>query len=513
LGLMDPENDQSNSDSPVTSDRKPMISLQTEGIIEGMAAAILLREGIESRNWFFIGIGLIAAYFAFQHFRKMFKQSVDIDAAHSVYVKSGAARKSYLKDGSIPIDTQTGLPMDGLVEKDDMQEYESDDAAYEAALKGDDTPEPPPDEEVALLDAARNAYLKDGSIPIDPQTGLPVEGLVEKGDMQEYESDDAAYEAALKEDSGPIDSQTELPRDGQEEESDGQESIPPYAALKNGSAPIIDPRTGSPMGEADEESLKDGSTPTDGTTGLAPDGQHMAETGTDNSLFREKCATYAVIFSTIGLISIVIIAAIVIASQKSLDFRILLNIFHIPNLEILVPVSFLCTLASLILVIIVIVKSPTEEPGLTQTASIAIGMIASSVLAFIILPSFMRLSDPGKQYEATKNLRKLYLAEKIHYFRHGKFSSNYQEMLQMYATNWYSFFFSEDGHVYAQLRPVRELPGGIKAYIKDDSFQVVAAGQIDNDEVPDVWMINEHGELKHVIDDMKIDNWDQLKKP
>ena len=48
-----------------------------------------------------------------------------------------------------------------------------------------------------------------------------------------------------------------------------------------------------------------------------------------------------------------------------------------------------------------------------------------------------------------------------------------------------------------------ELPKDIEAYVRANGFQIVAVGNPDNDDSPDVWVINEKKELKNPYDDAK----------
>ena len=100
------------------------------------------------------------------------------------------------------------------------------------------------------------------------------------------------------------------------------------------------------------------------------------------------------------------------------------------------------------------------------------------------------------QSEARINLGLIYKEQQKYFSEKGNYALTFDELgWRPDKLEIYSIYFSSE-----QL----ELPTEVETFVKKDKYQIVAIGNIDRDDVLDVWAINEKKELKNIIDDCNL---------
>jgi len=157
-------------------------------------------------------------------------------------------------------------------------------------------------------------------------------------------------------------------------------------------------------------------------------------------------------------------------------------------------------LIGLILGIIVVV-----HPGSTYKIKTMMKIsIALAILLSIAIPNFIRYQAKPKRCEVKGNLYDFYKKEKKKYSKNGIYATTFQELGWKPKDNFrYCYQLSETEVIKPPTDANCTLPPGIKPFVSKDRFLIVAVGNIDNDTTLDVWSIDEKGNLKNLVDDVK----------
>ncbi len=147
-------------------------------------------------------------------------------------------------------------------------------------------------------------------------------------------------------------------------------------------------------------------------------------------------------------------------------------------------------------------------------------MIVIAIIAFLAMisvPSFMRFLAKAKRTEAYMNLSSIYAAQKAYWAQHGKYSDvlsgkngigwkpeGYKgggEQENFYYT--YGFAHGSEGqnHFTGKLKTASSYLSLAKA--DQNSFIVVAAGDIDGDGDQDILTVDENNTIRIVHDDLE----------
>ena len=146
-------------------------------------------------------------------------------------------------------------------------------------------------------------------------------------------------------------------------------------------------------------------------------------------------------------------------------------------------------------------------------------MVVVAIIAFLAMisvPSFMRFLAKAKRAEAYMNLHSIYAAEKAYWMEHGKYSEvlsgpggigwkpeGYQGGGENERFN-YTYGFASGGegtgHFTGKLgTSASHLSQG---HAGTDTFQVIAAGDIDGDGNPDILAVDQFNTITVVNDDL-----------
>lgn len=135
------------------------------------------------------------------------------------------------------------------------------------------------------------------------------------------------------------------------------------------------------------------------------------------------------------------------------------------------------------------------------------GMVIGALLGiatFIAIPDFLKISGPPPvQYEAKVNLSIIFMLQAAYLGEHLHYAAGNEcfELIQWApeGENRYSYYCGGDviKNVRGEECPPPDVPHGVT----ENSFTVVAVGNIDDDPECDVWTINDAKELKWVIRD------------
>jgi len=108
---------------------------------------------------------------------------------------------------------------------------------------------------------------------------------------------------------------------------------------------------------------------------------------------------------------------------------------------------------------------------------------------------------PAEDLASKRILESVYVAQEKYFGEHNTYSQTFRDL------NWkpdskydYALFLPEEAVQPEQIGPFK-LPGGLKAFVTEDAFTAVIAGNIDDDQTLDVWWINDSKDIRHVIDD------------
>lgn len=137
-------------------------------------------------------------------------------------------------------------------------------------------------------------------------------------------------------------------------------------------------------------------------------------------------------------------------------------------------------------------------------------------LSMISIPSFLRFLSKAKRAEAYMNLGSLYVAQKAHWAEHGTYSSvlngkdgvgwkpeGYISGGSQEKFNYtYGFNQGQEGQHFftGKLSTPQTSLGTTKA--DKEGFVIAAAGDIDGDGMPDLLTVDQHNNIKIVIDDL-----------
>ncbi len=103
--------------------------------------------------------------------------------------------------------------------------------------------------------------------------------------------------------------------------------------------------------------------------------------------------------------------------------------------------------------------------------------------------------------ESERILETVYVAQEKYFGEHNTYSQTFRNLKWGPAEKYdYALFLPEEA-VQPETGGPFKLPGGLKAYVTQDAFTAVIAGNIDDDQTLDVWWINDSKDIRHVIDD------------
>jgi type II secretory pathway pseudopilin PulG len=134
-----------------------------------------------------------------------------------------------------------------------------------------------------------------------------------------------------------------------------------------------------------------------------------------------------------------------------------------------------------------------------------IGFIILPIIAAIAIPSFLTFQMKAKQAEAKVTLKEIAQYQEIYYIDNGKYGNSFEEIgvPPHMQTQRYAIFMDQ-----SVMQPINkgpyDLPFETATYVNEDSYLLVAAGNIDSDEVLDVWVLAQDGNLVHVSDDASL---------
>ena len=164
--------------------------------------------------------------------------------------------------------------------------------------------------------------------------------------------------------------------------------------------------------------------------------------------------------------------------------------------------------------------------------SIFISLAIISFLIYIAIPNFLSFNWRANQSEAKRNLTDLYNKQREYFSKNGKYADTFdklgwspsgnavksmfryayflsaKEVIQPDGQSFYDWGGAKHGNSdkcdegkWVTPKANYSLPQGIKAFVSDNHFQIIAVSNIDPDPALDVWSIEEKGELKNLIDD------------
>ena len=151
-----------------------------------------------------------------------------------------------------------------------------------------------------------------------------------------------------------------------------------------------------------------------------------------------------------------------------------------------------------------------KSGGLLTGKGLAIGGISvggASLLLLLLLvaiaiPNFLKFQSKAKQSEAKLNLGSVYGNQIAYFGEYNKYSETFDDLnWTPEGTTRYSYFVGDDV-IQATIGGPYSMPSMAESFVNDDGFQIVAVGNIDNDDTLDVWIMNDSKNLTNIIDDV-----------
>ncbi len=131
------------------------------------------------------------------------------------------------------------------------------------------------------------------------------------------------------------------------------------------------------------------------------------------------------------------------------------------------------------------------------------GFIIIGILAAIAIPDFLKFSARAKQSEAKSNLGAIFTTQVAYFGEYGTYGHTFEQL------GWgpegdtsYSYYLVDDvipATKYGAGPHV--VPEDLKPYTTDQTFLVIAVGNIDNDSILDVWTMDDAKTLRNVVND------------
>jgi hypothetical protein len=140
-------------------------------------------------------------------------------------------------------------------------------------------------------------------------------------------------------------------------------------------------------------------------------------------------------------------------------------------------------------------------------AGVVIGIsvfVSEGSLAMQYFKEKQRQKLESLQVAADDDLRALLRAERLFRADNDTYGT-FKEFLFMPKQGKYTLYLGPDDYIPANRereKVVDPLPSGVTAAVSEGAFTAVAVANIDGDPFLDVWTINDHGEVIHLMDDI-----------
>ena len=122
----------------------------------------------------------------------------------------------------------------------------------------------------------------------------------------------------------------------------------------------------------------------------------------------------------------------------------------------------------------------------------------------LLAPNFLRFQARAKQSEPKQDLGAIFTAQTSYFSEHNTYGRTFADIgWEPKGAIRYSYYLGKD--VIApptNAYPAQGLFTGTR--VDANSFQVIAIGNVDNDNVPDIWMIDQEKKLVNLVDDVKL---------
>jgi Tfp pilus assembly protein PilE len=127
---------------------------------------------------------------------------------------------------------------------------------------------------------------------------------------------------------------------------------------------------------------------------------------------------------------------------------------------------------------------------------------------FVCIPNFMQIPVRARQADAKQNLKNYFVAAKAYFVEHGTYVCG-DCNFQVSKDSRYTYTLSPTVVLYPEkkLKNTGPCPDGIDPKLlarqTQTGFIAVATANIDDDSTCDRWVIDEHNDLKNIMNDVK----------
>lgn len=151
---------------------------------------------------------------------------------------------------------------------------------------------------------------------------------------------------------------------------------------------------------------------------------------------------------------------------------------------------------------------PQQSSGTPAIAIVAIAGFGClvlfaivGILAAIAIPDFLKFQAKAKQSEAKANMGAIFTCQVAYFGEYNQYGNTFKDIYWEPEGNTRYSYFLPGEVIQARLGGPYQLPEGIETLVGETTFQVIAVGNIDNDDDLDVWMINDEKWLQNLMMD------------
>ncbi len=135
-----------------------------------------------------------------------------------------------------------------------------------------------------------------------------------------------------------------------------------------------------------------------------------------------------------------------------------------------------------------------------------VALVFIGILAAIAIPDFLQFGARAKQAEPKANLSALFTAQIQYFNQHDAYAHTFEQLRwSPEGDTKYSYYLADDALLATNPgKGPYDCPDQFKPYSTDESYLMIAVGNIDYDQILDVWTMDDNKNLRNVRDDLSI---------
>jgi DNA-directed RNA polymerase subunit RPC12/RpoP len=143
--------------------------------------------------------------------------------------------------------------------------------------------------------------------------------------------------------------------------------------------------------------------------------------------------------------------------------------------------------------------------GKTAAASIAflVGFAFMTVGGFVGESVFGLFVDTPPTDEAKVNLTQFQIIQRLYLAQNRKYAVTFDELgWKPTPLKNYAYYLGPDQSIQPEGKKI-PLPKGVNSFVSEGGYQLIAVGNIDKDDTPDVWSVQSDFPLEHLVNDVQ----------